>query len=99
MGKLYEIIVFTASPRFYADRIIDHIDPQRIIAHRLYREHCIHYQKRMYLKNLRILGRDLNNVIFVDVPTHLFRTTIWHNFCNPPPSTRSNPFTGRKTTT
>jgi len=37
MSKLYEIIVFTASQKLYADKIIDLIDPKRRISHRLYR--------------------------------------------------------------
>jgi len=38
MSKLYEIIVFTASQRVYADKIIDLIDPKKLrITHRLYR--------------------------------------------------------------
>jgi len=37
MSQLYEIIVFTASQKLYADKIIDQIDPKKRISHRLYR--------------------------------------------------------------
>lgn len=67
MAKLYELIVFTASPRAYADKMIDLIDPSNTISHRLYREHCILYSKRTFLKDLRVLGRDMREIIFVDV--------------------------------
>ena len=37
MSKLYEIIVFTASQKLYADKVLDLIDPKNRITHRLYR--------------------------------------------------------------
>lgn len=38
LSKLYEIVVFTAGVQDYADKILDHIDPDRsIIKKRLYR--------------------------------------------------------------
>lgn len=68
MSKLYEIIIFTASQRVYADKIIDLIDPKRLrITHRLYREHCVIINKKYYLKNIRTLGRNMNETIIVDV--------------------------------
>ena len=67
MSKIYEIVVFTASQRLYADKVIDMIDPKRRISHRLYRENCIVINKTFYLKNLQILGRNLKDTIIVDV--------------------------------
>lgn len=38
----FEVVVFTASEKTYADAILDHLDPHsRFIHHRLYRENCI----------------------------------------------------------
>ena len=37
MSKLYEIVIFTAAVKEYADWILDLIDPQRVISYRLYR--------------------------------------------------------------
>jgi TFIIF-interacting CTD phosphatase-like protein len=38
LSKLYEIVVFTAGVQEYADKILDHIDPEHsIIKKRLYR--------------------------------------------------------------
>jgi TFIIF-interacting CTD phosphatase-like protein len=37
MSKLFEIVVFTASQKIYADRILNLIDPKSRISHRLYR--------------------------------------------------------------
>lgn len=73
MSKLFEIVVFTASQKLYADKVLDLIDPKKRISHRLYREHCIVINKTYYLKNLKILGRDLSETIIVDVSSLLLR--------------------------
>jgi TFIIF-interacting CTD phosphatase-like protein len=67
MSQLYELIVFTASQKQYADKVIQEIDAKKRISHVLNRDHCIVINKIYYLKNLKILGRDLKQVILVDV--------------------------------
>jgi CTD small phosphatase-like protein 2 len=67
MSQIYEIVVFTASQKQYADKIIAEIDPKKRISHLLNRDHCIIINKVYYLKNLKILGRDLKQIILVDV--------------------------------
>ena len=67
MSKLYEIVIFTAGVKKYADAILAKIDSKGWISHRLYREHCVVVNKSYYLKNLRILGRNISNIIMVDV--------------------------------
>lgn len=62
-------MIFTASQKLYADKVLNLLDPKKRIAHRLYREHCIVINKTYYLKNLKILGRDLQDIIIVDVLT------------------------------
>lgn len=37
LSKNFDIIVFTAGNKSYADPILNHIDPEGIIQHRLYR--------------------------------------------------------------
>jgi CTD small phosphatase-like protein 2 len=60
-------MVFTASHQSYADAVLDHIDPQReFIQHRLYRHHCHYVSEGYYVKDLRVLGRDLSRVVLVD---------------------------------
>lgn len=63
----FEVVIFTASQKKYADAILNHLDPEnKLIHHRLYREHC-YYFKGFYLKDIRILGgRDLKDIIIVD---------------------------------
>ena len=66
ISKLYEIIIFTSSPKSYADPILDKIDiDSKFFSHRLYKDHVI-FEKGKSVKNLNLIGRDLNKIIFVD---------------------------------
>lgn len=65
MSANYELVVFTASRKNYADKVLDLIDPQGFVSFRLYREHC--YQRLEGLvKDLALLGRDLAKVVIID---------------------------------
>jgi Dullard-like phosphatase family protein len=61
----YEIIVFTAALKDYADWILDRIDPMENVKYRLYRNHTT-FQNDIYLKDLSKLNRDLSKTIIVD---------------------------------
>lgn len=61
----YEIVVFTAALKDYADWILDRIDTGRSIRYRLYRDHTT-FQNGVYLKDLSRLNRDLSKTIIVD---------------------------------
>ena len=67
--KLYhffEIDIFTAAIKRYADNIVNKLDPNDIyINYRFYREHCI-YEGTKSVKKLIRIGRELNKIIFVD---------------------------------
>lgn len=66
LAPYYEIIVFTAAAKSYGDAIIDVLDPDNtLIDHRLYRENCMKLNN-MYVKDLRIINRDLSLVVMVD---------------------------------
>jgi CTD small phosphatase-like protein 2 len=65
--KKFELVVFTASHKCYANAVIDYLDPRKeLIQHRLYREHCYVTSKGEFVKDLRILNRELKNVVLVD---------------------------------
>ena len=66
LSNYYEIDIFTSSLKLYADFIIDKIDINGdLISYRLYKNH-VTYEKGKSIKNLNMIGRDLNKIIFVD---------------------------------
>ena len=65
MSKYYEIVVYTASISEYANPLLDILDPNNHINHRLFRDHCTIINDS-FVKDLSRLGRDLKNVIIVD---------------------------------
>ena len=55
-SKIFQVVVFTASHKSYADVVLDFIDPGRkMISHRLYRDSCVETEEGVYLKDLRII--------------------------------------------
>ena len=65
MEKHYEIVVFTAGLKDYADWILNDLDRSGFIKYRLYRDSC-RFRQGAYLKDLSILGRDLSKTIIID---------------------------------
>lgn len=65
LDKYYEIVIFTAAVKDYADWILDDLDKNKVISKRLYRNHTIP-AGNYFLKDLKSLGRDMSKVIIVD---------------------------------
>lgn len=65
MYRFYELVLFTASVSSYASPILNIIDPQRRISHRLFRQHS-KAVNGTYIKDLSRIGRTLKDVILVD---------------------------------
>ena len=66
MSKLFEIIIFTAATKDYADSILDVLDPnKKLINYRLYRHHTT-ICEITFVKDLTKLGRNLNRCIIID---------------------------------
>ena len=62
----FEIGIFTASQREYADQVLDFLDKERkLIQHRLYREACVEVGPLLF-KDLRVLPFPLKDVVMVD---------------------------------
>jgi CTD small phosphatase-like protein 2 len=75
MSRYYELVIFTAGLKDYADWIINHFDKHGYISHRLYRDNT-KYRNGVYTKDLSKLGRDLTKCIIID--------NIEDNFCAQP---------------
>ncbi|CAM9199961.1 unnamed protein product [Phaeothamnion confervicola] len=72
VSRLFEVVVFTASQKVYADALLDAIDPEgTLVHHRLFREACLAVDGN-YLKDLNVLGRDLSSVVLVDNSPHCY---------------------------
>lgn len=87
VSEFFEIVIFTAATKDYADKILDHIDEKHeYISHRLYRESTTFYNN-IYHKDLSKLGRDLSKTIIIDNCMENFRLQpsngiyikSWHN--------------------
>jgi CTD small phosphatase-like protein 2 len=65
-SKLFEVVIFTASHKSYADAILDYLDPDcSMIHHRLYRNNCIKINN-FNIKDLRVINRKIQDIIIVD---------------------------------
>lgn len=69
----FEIVIFTAGEQDYADEILDTLDLEHTITHRLYRQHTVptHIEQaagisKHYIKDLSRLGRPLESMIIID---------------------------------
>merc|ERR1719456_795385 len=61
----YEIVVFTAATQDYADWVCDQIDHERLVHHRLYRQHALPWGP-IFVKDLARLGRALDRTLIID---------------------------------
>ena len=68
LSTFYEIIIFTAGTKEYAEPIINQLDKSnKIISHKLYREHLSYDDGNGNgLKDLSKIGRDLDKIIIID---------------------------------
>ena len=66
MSKIFEVAIFTAATKDYADSILDVIDPnKKLINHRLYRHHTT-ICDITFAKDLTKIGRNLNRCLIID---------------------------------
>lgn len=77
VSKNFEVGIFTASVKEYADAVISSIDPNNeLISFRLYRDSCIKVG-RAYIKDLRIFSNlDMGKVIIIDNSIYSFANQL-----------------------
>ena len=66
MNKFYNIVIFTASVKEYANPLLDTLDTEKVIKKRLFREDCCIGPNGKYVKDLKILNMNLKDLILVD---------------------------------
>lgn len=73
LSKVFEIMIFTAASKEYAQEIRKLIDPEnQYISHMFTREDCLQTKDGFFIKDLRVIGRDLSKVVIVDNLVHSF---------------------------
>ncbi|OAF68510.1 hypothetical protein A3Q56_03766 [Intoshia linei] len=66
MNRMYELVLFTASSKFYADSIIKKFDPNNVLfKKRFYRNSCQRFTG-VLVKDLNRVGRNLENIMIID---------------------------------
>lgn len=84
--KEFEVVIFTASIKKYAKEVIKSFDPHQKIKNLLYRDYCTEVHGE-YVKDLRVLGRDLKSTVIIDnkkesfmfQPSNGIEITTWIN--------------------
>lgn len=84
VAKHYEVVVFTASLSVYANPLLDILDENKVVSHRLFRESCV-LHGQAYVKDLSKIGRKMKEMIIVDnsplsyafQPTSAIPITSW----------------------
>lgn len=78
VNKYFEVGIFTASVKEYADAVISFLDPEnKLIKFRLYRTNCINYNDAFTVKDLRIFKNvDLKKIVLLDNSMYSFAAQI-----------------------
>ena len=65
LSKIFELVIFTAAAEDYADIVLNELDKNNLICHKLYRKHT-EPNNGIFVKNLTKLGRDLDKCCIID---------------------------------
>ena len=78
VNKYFEVGIFTASVKEYADAVISFLDPEnKLIKFRLYRNNCINCNDAFTVKDLRIFKNvDLKKIVLLDNSMYSFAAQI-----------------------
>jgi len=78
ISKNFEIFIFTASKKEYADAVLNYLDPENnYFKQRFYRENCISVKNKVFIKDLRIFSnRKPEDIVMVDNSLYSFANQI-----------------------
>jgi Dullard-like phosphatase family protein len=78
VNKYFEVGIFTASVKEYADAVISFLDPEnKLIKFRLYRNNCINFNDSFTIKDLRIIpNADMKKIVLLDNSMYSFCAQI-----------------------
>jgi TFIIF-interacting CTD phosphatase-like protein len=66
-AERFEIVIFTAGLQQHASPLIDKLDPEGLVKHRLYRQHTRRIENHsIMIKDLARLNRPLSRTVIVD---------------------------------
>lgn len=77
LAELYDLAIFTYAIKEYGDRIVNIIDPNRLIKYRMYRQHCVKYlvdKRHVIVKDLSRVGKPHSSILLID---NSASTGIW----------------------
>ncbi len=75
MGKYFELVIFTSAEEEYANLVLEEIDKNKVITHKLYRRH-VEYNDGLCLKDLDKIGRDIKRVCIIDNDKNNFKLHV-----------------------
>lgn len=75
VSQLFEVVVFTAAQQEYGEQLLSKLDNTHLLEHKLYRDSC-RFVKGAYVKDLNVLGRNLNEIILIDDALYSFSYQI-----------------------
>ena len=78
MSKIFDIYIFTASIKAYAEPLLIKLDKKNLIKKKLFRDNCTLSEDNKYIKDLNNLNENLKNIILIDNNPNSFR----YNKCN-----------------
>ncbi|SBS92753.1 NLI interacting factor-like phosphatase, putative (NIF2) [Plasmodium ovale curtisi] len=86
----YEIVIFTTSIKTYADTVLNIIDVDHYIDKKFYREDCYEINKKIYIKNLLNIKKEISKIILIDdtnissikYPDNFFQIKKWQGDLN-----------------
>ena len=78
LNNLFNMAIFTASDKDYADAIIRYLDPNKeIFKFCLYRFNCINMNELIYIKDLRVINNiDLKKTVLIDNNIYSFTNQL-----------------------